>query len=143
MIDQGAASHGVMTELISLRARIGLLAPGLLMTGCFYVPPIWDIPDAINHIDFIEPGVTTKEQVLGRLGEPDALLDGGVRYFYGGHSSGGLLVSGTTEIVNSRPWTVSIVFDEHDLVCSIRATGRPAINQCDREDGPSETPTSQ
>ena len=47
------------------------LVAGHSVSGCIYVPPVWDIGDAINEVDQIKERTTTKEEVLNLLGEPD------------------------------------------------------------------------
>ncbi len=36
---------------------IAMLAAGLSLPACIYVPPVWDIGDAINEVDQIEEGI--------------------------------------------------------------------------------------
>ncbi len=47
------------------------LEAGHSVSGCIYVPPLWDIGDAINEVDQIKERTTTKEEVLNLIGEPD------------------------------------------------------------------------
>ncbi len=47
------------------------LVAGHSVSGCIYVPPVWDVGDAINEVDQIKERTTTKEEVLNLLGEPD------------------------------------------------------------------------
>ncbi len=47
------------------------LVAGHSVSGGIYVPPVWDIGDAINEVDQIKDRTTTKEEVLNLLGEPD------------------------------------------------------------------------
>ncbi len=47
------------------------LVAGQSVSGCIYVPPVWDIGDAINELGQIKERTTTKEEVLNLLGEPD------------------------------------------------------------------------
>ncbi len=47
------------------------LVAGHSVSGCIYVPPVWDIGDAINEVDQFKERTTTKEEVLNLLGEPD------------------------------------------------------------------------
>ena len=47
------------------------LVAGYSVSGCIYVPPVWDIGDAINEVDQIKERTTTKEEDLNLLGEPD------------------------------------------------------------------------
>jgi hypothetical protein len=50
---------------------VAMLVAGLSVSGCIYVPPVWDIGDAINELGQIKERTTTKEEVLNLLGEPD------------------------------------------------------------------------
>ncbi len=36
---------------------VAMLLAGLSVSGCIYVPPVWDIGDAINEVDQIEEGI--------------------------------------------------------------------------------------
>ncbi len=47
------------------------LVAGHSVSGYIYVPPVWDIVDAINEVDQIKERTTTKEEALYLLGEPD------------------------------------------------------------------------
>ena len=47
------------------------LVAGHSVSGYIYVPPVWDIGDAINEVGQIKERTTTKEEVLNLLGEPD------------------------------------------------------------------------
>ncbi len=47
------------------------LVAGYSVSGCIYVPPVWDIGDAIHEVDQIKERTTTKEEVLNLFGEPD------------------------------------------------------------------------
>ena len=66
-----------------------LLLICLLNSGCLIVPTVrhsrsdehrWIITE--ESADFIEPGHTTRAQVLLKLGEPDYVWDGGARFLY-------------------------------------------------------------
>lgn len=40
---------------------IAMIAAGLSISGCIYVPPVWDVADEIHKVGQIEEGITTKE----------------------------------------------------------------------------------
>ncbi len=99
-------------------AIAALLVSLLALPGCIYIPPVWDIDDAFNDLEWIKPNVTTKAQVVERLGEPDS--DFGVSIRYTGKRSHGLLASqGGAVLIGERSWYVSIVFDKAGVVRSI------------------------
>ena len=102
--------------------RICMLALMLVVAGCIYVPPVWDIGDEIYGLDFIEPGVTSKEQVLESLGEPDTSteFDGKILFIYRGEKSAGGLFGYPTGDIAYSWWMVAISFDENDLVSAVR-----------------------
>jgi hypothetical protein len=49
-----------------------------------YIPPVWDRFDAINKLDSIKPGISTKDEVVKRLGSPDAQDRSGKFFQYTG-----------------------------------------------------------
>ena len=115
--------------MVQLLMRILLLSLMVFLSGCIYVPPVWDVGDEIYHLDFIKPGMTTKDQVLAELGEPDGSyeLPTGTRFVYTGHKSGGFIAGmyyGGGEIAPSD-WTVTIAFDENDVVSAIFGIPEP------------------
>ncbi len=63
------------------------LVAGHSVSGCIYVPPVWDIGDAINEVDQIKERTTTKEEVLNLLGEPDWGHEENRAFFYQGEWS--------------------------------------------------------
>ena len=103
--------------------RTSLMALVLLVSACIWVPPIWDAEDEIYLLDIIEPGVTTKDQVLAELGKPDgsSKTDHGTRFLYRGHKSKGVLVGlpPAAGIVDPQEWTVDLEFDDNDTVCRV------------------------
>ncbi len=102
--------------------RICLLSLIVFLGGCVYVPPVWDAGDEIYYLDDIESGVTTKEQVLAKLGEPDIELDDGASYWYTGRKGGG---AGMLVVIfgfdPGSIWTVTIDFDENDVVSKVQS----------------------
>ena len=95
----------------------------LVVSACAYIPPFWNIGAEIDELDFIEPGVTTKEQVLAELGKPDTLYRKGVEseFFYSGQkSAGGILIGYGAAEIAPEYWSVIIRFDENDLVIGVR-----------------------
>ena len=109
--------------------RISLMALVLLISACFYVPPVWNIGAEIDELDFIEPGVTTKDQVLAELGDPDTSYDEGVEsgFIYSGHKSGGGIIVGYGGFeIAPDDWSVIIRFDENGVVSQV-ATSDGAV----------------
>lgn len=107
--------------------RVSLLVLISLVSGCLLVPPVWDAGDAIYRLDPIEEGVTTKEEVLAELGEPDMVLDNeeGAIFVYRGEATNVVLpvfipVGGYGTVI----WRVTIVFDQEGLVQSVSASKR-------------------
>ena len=104
--------------------RIRMLALMLVVAGCIYVPPVWDIGDEIDSLDFIEPGVTTKEHVLERLGEPKTSTefpDGKGLFIYRGEKSGGVILGlGAGGVIALSKWMVAIDFDGNDRASAVR-----------------------
>ncbi len=108
-------------------AIAALLVSLLALPGCIYVPPVWDIGDTINDVDWIKPGVTTKAQVVERLGEPDS--SGGEAINYTGKSSHGFFAVGLCGrgggcvgaggLIEEKLWWVDIKFDKAGVVRSI------------------------
>ena len=106
--------------------RISMLLLMLAVSGCVYVPPAWDAGDEIYLLDFIEPGVTTKDEVLAQLGQPDLSYQGrdGTNIVYRGHKSEGFLVVFSTHgyvgEIDPEEWIVTVVFNENDVVSRFR-----------------------
>ena len=115
-----------------------------------YIPPVWDRYDAINKLDTIEPGITTKEEVLKRVGRPDEKKSSGKLFEYSGWTDvtlifiplntdvrvlsggeGAIRYDATNRRVlkppfnpahpGGHPWTVIVRFDENDVVISVSA----------------------
>ena len=106
-------------SVMRIPAIAALLVSLLALPGCIYIPPVWDIGDAINDVDWIEPGVTTKAQVVERLGEP--LRDFGDSIHYAGKSSDGYLAVGYYRLIyegllGQQTWWVMVEFDEAGVV---------------------------
>ncbi len=119
-----------LRSMVRLVMRVGLLALIVFLSGCVYIPPVWDAGDEIYHLDFIEPGVTTKDQVLAQLGEPHRSqeMDDGTSYWYWGNKSEGamamyippmVLLGG---LVEESLWVVRIEFDKNDVVSKFTST---------------------
>ena len=106
-------------------ARVSLLALMLLVSGCVYVPPVWEGAHAIDQLEFIEPGVTTKDEVVAKFGQPAKTYEGTLwTYFvYKGYKSGGFIVFVYVPPVpgeaDPSEWTVAIAFDENDVVTEV------------------------
>ena len=92
----------------------------LSLPGCVPVPPVWDAWDELYQLGFIEPGVTTKDQELGRLGPPDSQSEGpGENYFiYRGQTFEQVYVTVLFQPMGgiTYDWEVTIEFDENDVV---------------------------
>lgn len=98
---------------------IVVLAVGLSLTGCVYVPPVWDIADEIHKADQIEEGITTREEVSNLLGEPNSEKE--FRSTYWGYTSYGFLMgaayfAGGAGLINEECWWIKIDFDENGVV---------------------------
>ena len=105
-----------------------MLALMLLVAGCIIIPPFWHGADEIYHVNFVEPGVTTKDEVIAELGEPDRSYerDDETVYRYEGHTGGvifvGVIPPGAIFDSGSTEWWVSIEFDENDVVSEIKTS---------------------
>jgi hypothetical protein len=102
-----------------------LIVLGALLQACLYVPPVWDIGDAIYSADSIKEGITTKQEVLKVLGEPHAQWkeNGNDVFSYEGETSNGFLFIGGpgpgccwVEFMDEEHWWIRIEFDENDIV---------------------------
>jgi outer membrane protein assembly factor BamE (lipoprotein component of BamABCDE complex) len=102
---------------------IVVLAVGLSLTGCVYVPPVWDIADEIHKVDQIEEGITTREEVSNLLGEPNSEME--FRLTYWGYTSYGFIMGvgvilfvpvAGAELINEACWWIKIDFDENGVV---------------------------
>lgn len=103
-----------------LRALITCATTTLFLEAC-YVPPFWDTADTINRLDWIEEGVTTKAEVLKRLGKPAFRIEDQNSITYTGHKSRGLIVIGggytaDAALIGEKFWWVDIYFDERNTV---------------------------
>ena len=99
------------------------------LAGC-YVPPVWDFPDAIYHVDEIKKGSTTKDDIRSMFGVPadqqttPNCIDTATGrssascMLYEGYISSGIAVSPVPAGVYSgeRKWFVWIGFDSSDKV---------------------------
>ena len=121
-----------LQEMVEALTRIGLSLWLVLLSACIYVPPVWDAGDAIYLLDFIEVGVTTKEEIVARLGDPDFVYeeDDGSRFTYDGYKSGGFFVIIYVPPIPGEAdpshWQVHIDFDEDDVVRAVRTESWPA-----------------
>ncbi len=112
---------------MKILAIAALLVSLLVLPGCIYVPPVWDIGDAINNVDWIKPGVTTKEQVVKRLGEPDGIA--GDLIFYQGNWSDGYIFWGSVccvagaGLIEEESWSIDIEFDAAGVVRKLTKSG--------------------
>ena len=121
--------------------RVGVLAFTLLLSGCFPLPPVWDAGDAIYRIDFIEEGITTKEEVIAELGEPDTLeeVPDGTVFVYRGEATNVLTYAFFPIQHGTFNWKVQIEFDEDGLVHSVKSSKmRPVPEVIELPDSPHE-----
>lgn len=102
----------------------------LLLQGCVpvYVPPVWDVGDEIHSADQIVEGVTTRTEVVERLGEPHWQQEQVVSY--SGYTSAGWYMiasygAGTSGLIDEEGWWVSIELDESDYVANLATSGDP------------------
>lgn len=92
------------------------------LTAC--IPPVWDSFDVINRVDSVEPGVTTREEVIQKFGKPDSEQPSSRSIDYRGHMSGGILVlvspgGGYIGPLYPKRWKVVIYFDANDVVSDV------------------------
>ena len=104
---------------------VAMLAAGLSLPGCIYVPPVWDIADEIHKVDQIHEGMTRKE-VLKLLGEPDARYEKNRFFIYRGEWSDGHIIFGTPWVgpvygglIDEEDWQIKISFDETGVVQAV------------------------
>ena len=99
----------------------------VFLSSC-YVPPVWDYSDQVYRVDSIKIGVTTKEDILKKFGQPYSEDSEQRQIVYRGHISKGFLAifppgpygaSGFIGEVNSRDWKVDIHYDETGVVTDI------------------------
>lgn len=107
-----------------------------LMMSCVYVPPVWDVSDVINKTGFIKEGVSTRKEVIDKLGEPGWQSLNTKWITYTGHASEGsvfvcpdllflgCVTSGEVPL-EVKSWWVSIIFDERDVVLSLYSSNEP------------------
>jgi hypothetical protein len=103
---------------------VNCTVPGL--SSC-YLPPVWQLNDAIDRVDTIKPGVTTREEVLARFGKPDWQTSAGDRIEYWGTKSKGVFMMLPPRdpaekpccMIGKKNWVVTIQFDEHDIVTNV------------------------
>ena len=129
-----------MRNLMLVAARVSLFSLVLVaLAACIYVPPVWDAYDAINHVDDLEVGKSTRSQVLGLLGDPEGDPDGSALDYSGEHSDGyvmaGSTLSAAAGLINEERWWVTIYFDEEDVVQAACTSEDDSDERqaCDRE----------
>jgi len=113
---------------------IAVLVAGLSVPGCV-VPPVWDISDAINKVDQIKEGTTTREQVLEFLGEPDYGKEESAFRYTGKWSDGYIMFGGygtksaSLSLIDEKGWWIDISFDESGVVqiLSTNSAGPPSF----------------
>jgi hypothetical protein len=108
-------------------AIIACVTSVILLQACVYVPPVWDGSDAINLLQTIEEGITTKAEVLEQLGEPSYRNEDQRKFTYSGHKSGGFIAIGSigmagAGLIDEEPWWVEIQFDDNDVVVSLKSS---------------------
>ena len=108
------ASRGLLCAIV--------LSAATALTACIYVPPVWDAGDEIHSVDEIEEGVTTREEVLDILGEPDRVHEDGNAYYYSGSYSDGFIAYGWygartgVGLIEEEGWYIRVTFDESGTV---------------------------
>ena len=109
---------------------VAMIAAGLSLPGC-YVPPFWDMADAIYKVDQVEEGTTTREEVLKLLGEPnwkgESVFRGGEYLFRysGSTSAGGLILGwGPGPLLYEENWWIDVTFDENGVVREVSSSER-------------------
>lgn len=85
------------------------------------MPPVWDSLDTINRLDLVEPGVTTKKEIINWFGDPKLEDPDGKWVVYIGKKSKGFLIIGgygraEGGLLHEKPWAVVIHFDEDSVV---------------------------
>ena len=114
--------------LSPLAALVGLC---LLLTGCGPLHSISDRSDEIRHISGMREGTTTKEEALERLGEPNAVNAARNAISYHGSTATGLdcttrqILRRRCTTVSQRPWSVTLFFDEADVLSRIAKSEDP------------------
>lgn len=107
----------------------------LWLSSCIYVPPVWDAFDSVHRVDSIKPGVTTKEEVLQKFGQPDSKTPyyDPVDYTYYGYKSDGVawvFLFGDRDLpLNQKRWRVNVHFDQNDVVSSISTSENSGVGR--------------
>jgi len=104
-----------------------VLSAAVSLTACVYIPPVWDINDAINDIESIRVAQTTRTEVLSLIGNNPSLCEGSSLqsskwYHYSGtHSAGEVayLREGERDSLGETPWYLNVSFDERGVVDSV------------------------
>ncbi len=109
-----------------------LVLPSVLVSACVYVPPVWDAYDEIGYVGSIEQGVTTRSEVVEKLGEPHRKYDYKGEEFdeYEGTASAGFMCIGggyqaRCGLISEDPWWVRIYYDEKDVVARVATSEEP------------------
>ena len=101
------------------------LVTGLTAQGCVYIPPVWDLGDAIKKVDQIEVGKTTRGEVLDLLGDSDSGDGENAEVFrYHGTYSDGFIMFGNSYsayvgLMGEEDWFVDVAFDENGVVRAV------------------------
>ena len=102
--------------------RTALILCAVLNICSCYMPPLWDAFDTINRLDLIEPGYTSKDQIIKWYGEPELEDPDGKWIVYLGSTSkgsvgfGGYYGAGAfSETIDEKPWSITIRFDNNDI----------------------------
>ncbi len=92
---------------------------------------MWDVFDEIGYVGSIEEGVTTKEQVIQALGEPDSenKAENTIKY-HGTGSTGALCIGGGYQascglIKEEWRWITIYLYDK-DVVSGVASSNEPA-----------------
>lgn len=117
-----------------VRALIACVISTPLLGACIYVPPVWDLDDAVYRLEGIEEGITTKPEVLENLGEPDSRDKYLNLFTYSGHKSKGYVFAGAGytgggRLIAEELWWVKIYFDDDDVVAHVATSEEPESSE--------------
>ena len=103
---------------------VALLA--LVVSACVYIPPVWNAGIAINSVEEIKVGSTSKVEVRKKLSIPtyERKLKTGSLFYYTGTRTSGILIGpfGAARGLVEEDWWVEITFNKSDLVTSVLTT---------------------
>ncbi len=107
-----------------------LVLPSVLVAACVYVPPVWDVFDEVGYVGSIEKGVTTKEEILKKLGKPQIENKEENTFYYHGMGSAGAICAGVPggggcRLIGEERWWVKIFFDRNDVVSGVASSEEP------------------